>query len=1117
MSTFSSIPADSKIASNELAFAIRDKFPVSDGHTLVIPHREIADWWDATPAERQCLFDLVDEVRAGLLETHSPEGFNIGFNSGAAAGQTIEHLHIHVIPRYRGDMADPRGGVRHVIPERGNYLSPGAESEDRLSLYSTRDDRFYRELSRLLQDHAYDRFDLIVSFVMYSGVQLISSHIDEALRRGVAIRILTTDYLLVTHPQALAHLLDRVGDAGGAGGRLEVKVFSGGSQSFHPKAYIFTSSAQAEGVALLGSSNLSLSGIRKGIEWNVRSEKVSELTDEFGRHWSDRRSVELTQTWLTEYRGRFEARPKIDQVNGDPVTVAGSDMVDAPLQPVAANVIQREALAALEATRIEGHRAGLVVMATGLGKTWLAGFDSSRPEFKRVLFVAHRDEILSQSRDVFRRIRPDGSFTIFAGGNRDHSGTVVFAGVQLLHRHLDKFDPDEFDYIVIDEFHHAAAATYRKVIGHFRPKFLLGLTATPDRADSADLMALCGDNLVFQRDLRQGIAAGLLAPFRYRAIKDVADYAEIPWRNGRFDIDELSTRLETGQRAQQVFDEWEQMGGGSRKALGFCCSIRHADFMAAFFADKGVSAVSVHSGESSAPRIDALDRLRTGEVSVIFAVDLFNEGVDVPAIDLVMMVRPTESGIVFLQQLGRGLRVSEGKAALEVLDLVGNHKGFLQKASMLVALTGAPEGSDRKAVARLREGLTDLPEGCEIVVEVEAIDLLEKMLGAPRKADLYAQAIADWMDSHGGARPTALELSLRLGTALELKASGGWFGLLRDLNLLGDDELRASGTGADFLLDIEFGAYNKSYKLVILAVLLNMGAMRSKASLREIALGARWEIFSDPRLTADLVDAQSAFVDMWDPTELEWTAYWRKNPIAALSSGTKSSQQWFDFEDEKLALKISVASPDGEAFDRLVREMVDYRLHRYLAQRKTRDLGHARKPVDIGGGEIDATFRVLTVRNGGASILFESAGGTKDSDAARNTEYVRGLDAILSRMKDLELVLVDAYVDSGRVQELPVADRRLEVAPLTYPINLDSVEDLVALRAVMLRASATVGRAPGVKNGGGNSRKAIRLMVKGLEGQWPNAKLADQLAGLMGFHGDGRSPAGSVGDLSRNF
>ncbi|MBU6330635.1 MAG: DEAD/DEAH box helicase family protein, partial [Acidobacteria bacterium] len=652
MSIFSSIPAESKIASNDLAFAIRDKYPVSDGHSLVIPNREISTWWEATPEERQALFELVDVIRAQLLESHSPEGFNVGFNAGDVAGQTIDHLHIHVIPRYRGDMPDPRGGVRHVIPERGNYLAPRVP-EVRAGLHSTQDDRFYRELSRLLQDHSFDHFNLIISFVMYSGVQEIASHIDEALLRGVRIRLLTTDYLLVTHPTALAHLLDRGRIQRPGGGSIEIRVFSGGSTSFHPKAYIFTTADPAAGVALLGSSNLSSSGLRHGIEWNLRSEQVGELNTEFERHWRDPRSILLTENWLAIYRARFEARPKIADVAGVPVLEAGDGATDHEPGPASPNEVQREALAALEATRIEGHRAGLVVMATGLGKTWLAGFDSTRPSYSRVLFVAHREEILQQSLDVYRRIRPDGSLTVYAGGERDRSGDVVFASVQLLNLHLDEFDPEEFDYIVVDEFHHAAAPTYRRVIGHFRPKFLLGLTATPDRADAADLLSLCGDNLVFDRDLRYGITVGLLSPFRYRAIRDVADYAEIPWRNGRFDTEELSARLETQQRAQQVLDEWRGLDGADRRTLAFCCSIRHADYMAAFFTRAGVSAAAVHSGESSVSRIDAVDALRAGELAVIFTVDLFNEGLDVPDIDIVMMLRPTESGIVFLQQLGR--------------------------------------------------------------------------------------------------------------------------------------------------------------------------------------------------------------------------------------------------------------------------------------------------------------------------------------------------------------------------------------------------------------------------------------------------------------------------------
>jgi hypothetical protein len=351
------------------------------------------------------------------------------------------------------------------------------------------------------------------------------------------------------------------------------------------------------------------------------------------------------------------------------------------------------------------------------------------------------------------------------------------------------------------------------------------------------------------------------------------------------------------------------------------------------------------------------------------------------------------------------------------------------------------------------------------------------------------------MDAHGGERPTALELSLALRRTLELQSVGGWFGLLRARGLLTEQEKRALDVEPDFLLDVEYGSYNKSYKLVTLNVLLNMGAMRSKASLREIALGARWEIFRDPRLTADLADARTAFADVWNPTEAEWAAYWRKNPIHAFASGGGAKRTYFDFEDDQFTLSIDVPSADGEVFDGLVREMVEYRLHRYLVQRKAVDTGDARKPLDENGNELNATFRVLSIHDGGASIRIESGGGAKGSDSVRNPDYVKGLDAVLTRMAQLGLELVDAYVDSGKVQQLPVSDRRLDVSPLAYPMDLREVGEVAKLRAAMLRGSVKVGRAPGAK-GGGNGRKALRLMVKGLEGEWPNAKLADALAGF---------------------
>lgn len=768
MSDFTSIPPEEWLTSNELAFAFNDRFPVNPGHALIATKRVVATWWEATRDEQVAILELVAVVKDHLDLALAPDGFNVGFNAGTAAGQTVEHLHVHVIPRIAGDVADPRGGIRHVIPQRANYLAPPVDARP-ARLITPEAGQFYGELKQAFANPTHHRIELIVSFVMRSGVKLLGPHIDAALERGAAIRLLTTDYLLITDVGALGFFLDRLGPHP-SGGSLEARVFSA-PVSFHPKAYVFSSSAEPGGLAFVGSSNMSVSGLRTGIEWNLESNAIDELREEFQSSWDDGRSVPLTASWLDAYRQRCEAAAEQQEDRETPVA---DEEPEAPIRPWS---VQREALAALEATRLEGHQSGLVVMATGLGKTWLAGFDSTRPSFRRVLFVAHRAEILRAARDVYRRIRPGGSLTMFVGDEHDRSGDVVFASVQSLQRNLGSFTPDEFDYIVVDEFHHAAAPTYRQVIAHFEPAFMLGLTATPDRTDAADLLAMCGDNLVYECGLVKGLERELLSPFRYRAIKDVADYAEIPWRSGGFDVEALSQQLETQQRAQQALDEWQVAGGPARRSLGFCCSIRHADFMAQFFASHGIRAVSVHTGPTSAPRAESLDRLEDGALDVAFSVDLFNEGVDVPAVDLVMMLRPTESPVVFFQQLGRGLRQFEGKDHLEVIDLVGNHRSFLLKARLLAALAGLGHLTDREAVERLKEPLTDLPDGCSIVVETEVLDLLSRLLGAPRREDRLAELARSWAADHEGTRPRALELALITNKAHDLKRLGGWLGM----------------------------------------------------------------------------------------------------------------------------------------------------------------------------------------------------------------------------------------------------------------------------------------------------------------------------------------------------
>ncbi len=1102
MSVFLTLNPSEWVAYNALAFAIIDKYPVSTGHTLVIPHRVIPTWWEATVEEQQALLELVEQVKTALDAEYSPDGYNVGFNAGSAAGQTIDHLHVHVIPRYNGDMDDPRGGVRHVIPDKGSYLRPAPSAA---SLVTPLNGRLRLELVRCLVREDLDRIDLLVSFVKRSGIDLIAARVDEALARGARIRLLTTDYLQITEAAALGFFLDRLGS--GPDAALQVRVFSDPGTSFHPKAYIFSSSSNAaHGVAFVGSSNLTRSGITTGVEWNVQTHGTTELHSEFNRLWKDPRSLPLTASWLDNYdqlqRARHQAQSTVSTAIPDEVEI--DEEPEAALAPWS---VQAEALSALEATRIEGHQAGLVVMATGLGKTWLAAFDSTRPEFRRILFIAHRDEILAQARDTYRAIRPGARLTLFNGHERDPDGQVVFASVQSLHRNLDNLNSDHFDYVVIDEFHHAAAGSYRRIIAHFQPRFLLGLTATPHRSDAADLLSLCGDNLVYDCGLVEGIRRGLLSTFHYRAIADTTDYEHIPWRNGRFDIEALTTHIATRERAQQVLDEWRSHEGETRRALGFCCSIAHADFMAEYFREHGVNAVAVHSGFGSASRVESLELLAAGEIPVVFTVDLFNEGVDVPTINLVLMLRPTESAIVFLQQLGRGLRRAEGKERLDVIDLVGNHRAFLLKARVLIQIAGFPHLTAREAVRKLADQpdhpgeVVGLPEGCLIILEPEAIDILQNLLGRGSDQDRLVELIRQWMDDHEGEPPTALEMALATGTAHKLKPRGGWFGLLNELGLLSDVERSVLREFGNFLVWIEHGAYTKSYKLITLRVLSQIGNLATGASLREIAATSRWMIFNDPDLRTDLADASAAIADVAQPTTSEWESYWRKNPIKAMTSADKGQNPWFVEESGWLRFAQEIPERLGPTLEMMARELVDYRLHRYLLGQSAKRAGEVRHPI-VDGIEIDATFLVEGTGATATSVVIESAGGAGED--VRNGDYVRGVDVVLERLTQIGARLVDAYIDTRRVMDIPIAERRLDPGEGNhYPIELTAAGDLINLRRALLRSMATVGRAPGVA-GGGNSRKRFRLILS-LPEAMTTAHLADALeAGRLvhrGFEG----------------
>ncbi|WP_374393414.1 DUF3427 domain-containing protein [Tabrizicola sp.] len=646
--------------------------------------------------------------------------------------------------------------------------------------------------------------DLAIAFALDSGVSLIFPWLEDLLDRGGQLRLVVGDYLDVTEPSALRKLRDL--DNEGLPGRFEPHVFETRGTSFHPKAWLFRATGTG-GATIVGSSNLSRSALTDGVEWNLHSASPGDLRaveGAFEALLADPRVVPLTDGWIDAYTARRKARPLPDFAG----KIANAEPPKEAPEP---HGIQIEALAALAATRRDGHHAGLVVLATGLGKTWLSAFDSRG--FDRVLFVAHREEILAQAMATYRQIRPEARFGRYSGTAKEE-GEIVFASIQTLGRaeHLRRFAPAEFDYIVVDEFHHASAASYRGLLGHFTPRFLLGLTATPERTDGGDLLSLCDENLVFRCDLYEGITRGLLAPFHYFGVPDDVDYAQIPWRSARFDETALTEAVATRSRAENALEQLRQHGQGP--AIGFCVSTRHADFMAEYFTAAGLRAASVHSGPGSAPRASSLEALGRGDLDVLFAVDMFNEGVDVPMIGTVLMLRPTESTILFLQQLGRGLR-RHGDKVLRVIDYIGNHRVFLTKARALLAAADGDRSLSQRIEAAAA-GTLDLPPGCEITYDLQALDFLHAMLKQRPGGD-EAEAWYRDFRARMGERPRAAEFA-GAGFQPARTGHGGWFDFVRDM---GDAVPEASQIHKTLLQTVERANFPDAGPLLLLLALLS--------------------------------------------------------------------------------------------------------------------------------------------------------------------------------------------------------------------------------------------------------------------------------------------------------
>ncbi len=560
-----------------------------------------------------------------------------------------------------------------------------------------------------------DRIDLLCAFVRYAGLRLMLRELEAFRQRGGRLRVITTVYTGSTERRALDELV-RLG--------AEVKVSYETSQTrLHAKAWHFHRDSGFH-TAYIGSSNLTRSAMLDGLEWNVRVSGVDAPN-----------IVERVSATFEQYWQAPEFAPYSPERDGERLERAlrderGADRDDAAARmlslglDLAPKAHQAQMLEALAAERLHGHTRNLVVAATGTGKTWVSAFDYKRLRatgHESLLFVAHRAEILQQSQDVFRLVLGDAAFgERYFDGERPSVGRHLFASVQSLHRVAESLAPDAFDVVIVDEFHHVEARTYQRLLDRLRPKVLVGLTATPERGDGADVLRWFGQRVACEVRLWQALDQGLLCPFHYFGIHDGTDLSSVTFARGRYAPRELEGVYTADDlRARRVLDAVRRYAPdpAHMRALGFCVGVAHARLMAKRFVAAGLAAVALDAESSSEERRDAIGRLRRGELRAIFTVDLFNEGVDIPEVDTIFMLRPTESPTVFLQQLGRGLRRTHGKSVLTVLDFIGDAHRKFRFDVRYRALVG---GTRRQVESAIEHDFPLLPPGCAIRLEPDA-------------------------------------------------------------------------------------------------------------------------------------------------------------------------------------------------------------------------------------------------------------------------------------------------------------------------------------------------------------------------------------------------------------
>ena len=514
---------------------------------------------------------------------------------------------------------------------------------------------FYNHITNLLKDCK--SFYFSVAFVNFSGVQLLLDSLETCRKKGIKGKILTSTYLNFTQGKALLSLLNF--------DNIELKIYDSNMENrgFHTKAYIFE--YENEYKILLGSSNITASAFKTNIEWNIKS--ISKKDDIF------------TKEIFFEFNSLFENSLSVDEEFIKAYDEFCKKQVLEKFvykKEFILNHMQKEAVEKLNFFRKNNQSKALCIAATGSGKTYLAAIDIKNFKAKRALFIVHRENILIKAKESFENIISNKSCGLYTGNKKELEKDYIFATIQTLSSNYENFSQKEFDYIVVDEAHHISANSYEKVIEYFKPSFLLGLTATPNRSDKKSIYDIFDENIACDIRLNDALENSLITPFHYYGISDIEsiDYSEIDLSK----IDLLAKLLMVNRRVDFIIEKMNFYGfsGNKRKALAFCVSKEHAFYMSEEFNKRGVVSTYLTSNDSIEKREKIIKELEDDKCSlqVIFSVDIFNEGIDIPSINTVLMLRPTNSAIIFVQQLGRGLRKSDKKEFLTLLDFIGNHK-----------------------------------------------------------------------------------------------------------------------------------------------------------------------------------------------------------------------------------------------------------------------------------------------------------------------------------------------------------------------------------------------------------------------------------------------------------